>query len=72
VEKAVVDAIVEPYLQSVSTRGIQEIAAHLGIDQFSPASVSRMAKDLDERFQAFLLRPIEQSIPYLFVDTSYY
>ena len=45
---------------------------HLGIDQFSPASVSRMAKDLDERFQAFLLRPIEQSIPYLFVDTSYY
>jgi len=31
-----------------------------------------MAKDLDDQVQAFLLRPIEQTIPYLFVDASYY
>ncbi|KAF5090244.1 IS256 family transposase ISKol5 [anaerobic digester metagenome] len=31
-----------------------------------------MAKDLDDQVQAFLLRPIEQAIPYLFVDASYY
>jgi putative transposase len=72
VEKALVNAIVESYLQGVSTRRIQEIVAHLGIDQLSPASVSRMAKDLDNQVQAFLLRPIEQTIPYLFVDASYY
>jgi putative transposase len=31
-----------------------------------------MAKDLDDQVQAFLLRPIEQATPYLFVDASYY
>lgn len=72
VEKALVNAIVESYLQGVSTRKIQEIVAHLGIEHLSPASVSRMAKDLDDQVQAFLLRPIEQTIPYLFVDASYY
>ncbi len=72
VEKALVNAIVESYLQGVSTRKIQEIVSHLGIDQLSPASVSRMAKGLDDQVQAFLLRPIEQAIPYLFVDASYY
>ncbi|MDI3507435.1 MAG: hypothetical protein PWQ69_1415, partial [Methanomicrobiaceae archaeon] len=66
VEKALVNAIVESYLQGVSTRKIQEIVSHLGIDQLSPASVSRMARDLDDQVQAFLLRPIEQAIPYLF------
>ena len=35
-------------------------------------SVSRIAKDLDEQVHAFLQRPIEQEIPYLFVDASYY
>jgi putative transposase len=72
VEKALVNAIVESYLQGVSTRKIQEIVAHLGIDHLSPASVSRMAKELDDQVQAFLLRPIEQTISYLFVDASYY
>jgi transposase-like protein len=72
VEKALVNAIVESYLQGVSTRRVQEIVSHLGIDQLSPASVSRMARDLDDQVQAFLLRPIEQTIPYLFVDASYY
>jgi putative transposase len=67
-----VNAIVESYLQGVSTRKIQEIVSHLGINQLSPASVSRMAKEFDEQVQAFPLRPIEQKIPYLFVDASYY
>jgi putative transposase len=67
-----VNAIVESYLQGVSTRKIQEIVAHLGIDHLSLASVSRMVKDLDNQVQAFLLRPIEQKTPYLFVDASYY
>lgn len=70
-ETAIVNVVVESYLQGVSTRRVQEIVAHLGIEQLSPASVSRMAKDLDDPVQAFLLRPIEQAIPYLFVDASY-
>ncbi|MBR1369938.1 transposase, partial [Methanocalculus chunghsingensis] len=72
VEKALVNAIVESYLQGVSTRKIQDIVSHLGIEQLSPASVSRMARDLDEQVQAFLNRPIEHKIPYLIVDASYF
>ena len=37
VEKALVNAVVESYLQGVSTRRIQEIVAHFGIEQLSPA-----------------------------------
>ena len=72
VENAFVNAIAESYLQGVSTRRVQDIVAHLGVEQLSPASVSRMARDLDEQVQAFFMRPIEQPIPYLFVDASYY
>ena len=63
VEKAAVNAIVESYLQKVSTRRIQEIVGHLGIDQFSPASISRIDNELDDQVQAFLVRPIEQPVP---------
>ena len=72
VEKALVNAIAESYLQGVSTRKVQTIIAHLGIDQLSPSSVSRIARDLDDQVLAFLDRPIEQAFPYLFVDASYY
>ncbi len=72
VEKALVNAVVESYLQGVSTRRVQGIVQHLGIDQLSPASVSRVAKDLDDTVREFLQRPIEQAIPYLYVDASYY
>lgn len=72
VEKALVNAIAESYLQGVSTRKVQEIVAHLGMDQLSPSSVSRIAHDLDDQVKAFLNRPIEQPIPYLYVDASYF
>ena len=62
------NAIVESYLQGVSTRRVQEIVARLSINQLSPASVSQMVKDLDDQVQAFLVRQIEQAIPYFFVD----
>ncbi len=72
VEKAFMNAVAESYLQGVSTRRVQEIVAHLSVEQLSPASVSRMARELDDQVQEFLMRPIEQPIPYLFVDASYY
>jgi transposase-like protein len=72
VEKALVNAIAESYLQGVSTRKVQEIVAHLGMEQLSPSSVSRIAHDLDDQVKAFLNRQIEQPIPYLYVDASYF
>jgi len=72
VEKAMVNAIAGSYLQSVSTRQVESIIAHLGIDQLSPSSVSRIAQNHDREVQEFLARPIEHPIPYLFHDASYY
>ncbi|RKX54228.1 MAG: hypothetical protein DRP30_02675 [Thermotoga sp.] len=38
----------------------------------SPQFVSSVAKELDEKVKKFLNRPIEEEIPYLFVDASYF
>ena len=47
VEKALVNAIAESYLQGLSTPKVGAIIPHLGIDELSPSSVSRIAQDLD-------------------------
>jgi putative transposase len=72
VEKALINAIAESYLQGVSTRRVQDIVSWLGIENFSASSVSRIAKELDEKVEEFLKRPIEHPIKYLFVDASYF
>lgn len=72
VERALINAIAESYLQGVSTRRVQDIVSRLGIENFSASSVSRIAKELDEKVEEFLKRPIEHPIKYLFVDASYF
>ena len=72
VEKALINAVIESYLQGVSTRRVKDIVSQLGIEELSASSVSRIAKELDEKVEEFLKRPIEHSVPYLFVDASYF
>jgi len=72
IEKALINAIVESYLQGVSTRRVKDIVSRLGIEDLSASSVSRIAKELDEKVDEFLKRPIEHLISYLFVDASYF
>jgi transposase-like protein len=72
VERALINAIIESYLQGVSTRRVQDIVSRLGIEELSASSVSRIAKELDEKVEEFLKRPIEHTVPYLFVDASYF
>jgi putative transposase len=72
VEKALLNAIIESYLQGVSTRRIKDIVSQLGIEDLSASSVSRISKELDEKVEEFLKRPIEQAVPYIFVDASYF
>lgn len=71
-EKALLNAIVESYLQGVSTRKIKRIVSHLGVDQISAMTVSRMAQELDEQVEKFLKRPIDCEFPYIFVDATYF
>jgi len=51
VEKALINAIVESYLQGVSTRRVQDIVSQLGIEELSASSVSRISRELDENIQ---------------------
>jgi putative transposase len=48
VEKATRNAIVESYIQGVSTRRIKEIVLNLGIEKLSATSASNIAKELDK------------------------
>jgi transposase-like protein len=72
VEKALINAVIESYLQGVSTRKVQDIVSQFGIEDLSASSVSRISKELDAKVEEFLKRPIEHPIPYLFVDASYF
>ena len=72
VELALTNAIAESYLQGVSTRRIREVVAHLGVERLSASTVSRIAKELDEKVAEFLKRPIERPVPYIYVDASYF
>jgi len=55
----------------VSTRKIESVVKTLGVDELSASSVSRISKELDEKVNEFLKRPIDQEIRYLFVDATY-
>jgi len=72
VELALTNAIAESYLQGVSTRRIRDVVSHLGVERLSASTVSRIAKELDEKVAEFLKRPIERQIPYIYVDASYF
>ena len=71
VEQALICAILESYIQGVSTRRIRSILDQFGIEGVSAETVSNLGKALDEKVTEFLNRPIEQPIMYLFVDAVY-
>lgn len=71
-EKAIENAIMESYIQGVSTRRVETIVSQLGVESISRSRVSRIAKELDEKVQQFLTKPIEHEMKYIFVDASYF
>ena len=72
VELAVLNMVIESYLQGVSTRRIREVIKHLGVDDLSKSSVSRIAEELDEKVRLFLGRLLEAPIPVMYVDATYF
>jgi putative transposase len=72
VEASVRVAVVESFLQGVSTRRVQKVIRSFGLENISASEVSRIAKKLDEEVQKFLNRPIEEPTPFLYIDASYF
>lgn len=70
-EKALVSAVMEMYVQGVSTRNVRAIAEELCGHSFSASTVSTMNAKLDEQLDQFAKRRLEQPYPYLIVDARY-
>jgi transposase-like protein len=48
------------------------LLSYFGLNNISASEVSRIAKKLDKLVKDFLNRPLEGSIPYIFVNASYF
>jgi putative transposase len=71
-EKALVLALMEMYVEGVSTRKVKEVTEELCGISFSKSLVSSLAGSLDQELQAWRSRRLEaQAYPYLFVDARY-
>ncbi len=71
-EKALVLALMEMYVEGVSTRKVKEVTEELCGTSFSKSLVSSLAGSLDSELQAWRIRRLEaEAYPYLFVDARY-
>lgn len=70
-EKALVTVIQEAWIGGVSTRRVEELVQAMGLSGISKSQVSKLCKDIDERVNAFLERPIEGEWRYLWLDATY-
>ena len=71
-EKALVLALMEMYLEGVSTRKVADITEALCGTSFSKSLVSHLAGELDTELAAWRARPLaDTTYPYLFVDARY-
>ncbi len=70
-EKALVAVIQEAWIAGVSTRRVDELVQAMGLSGISKSQVSKLCKDIDERVNAFLERPLEGEWPYLWLDATY-
>jgi len=70
-EKALVLAMIEMYVQGVSTRKVKKITEALCGLEISRTQVSELAKGLDAEIEAWRSRPLSKGYPYLVVDARY-
>ena len=70
-EKALVAVIQEAWIGGVSIRRVDDLVQAMGLSGISKSQVSKLCKEIDERVQAFLERPLEGEWPYLWLDATY-
>ncbi len=71
-EKALCLALMEMYVEGVSTRKVKDITEALCGTSFSKSLVSSLAGSLDAELEAWRSRPLEgEAYPYLLVDARY-
>ena len=69
-EKALTPVIQEAYVQSVSTRSVDDLIRAMGGTGVCKSQVSRLCEEIDQRVKAFLDRPLEGDWPYVWLDAT--
>lgn len=70
-EKALVAALVEMYVQGVSTRKVKAISEELCGHEFSASTISELNLKLDAELERFARQALEGEYPYLILDARY-
>jgi len=70
-EKALVAALIEMYVQGVSTRKIKAVSEELCGHEFSASTISELNATLDEELEKFARQRLEGEYPYLILDARY-
>ncbi len=70
-EKALVAVIQEAWIGGVSTQRVDDRVQAMGLAGISKSTVSKLCKDIDDRVNAFLERPLTGDWPYLWLDATY-
>jgi len=70
-EEALVAALMEMYMQGVSTRRVKAITEELCGHEFSASAVSEINKKLDAELTRFMNRRLEEEYPYVILDARY-
>ena len=66
------EAVLEMYLQGVSTRKVEAITAGLSKVKIGKDAVSRIAGRLEKELKRWRDRPLEQAYPYLYLDATFF
>ncbi|OAQ19775.1 IS256 family transposase [Thermosulfurimonas dismutans] len=66
------EAVLEMYLQGVSTRKVEAITAGLSKIKIGKDAVSRIAGRLEEELKRWRGRPLEKAYPYLYLDATFF
>ena len=70
-EQALIQVVQECWLNGVSTRKIEKIAAKLGLESLSASQVSEINKGLDDMVEEFRNRKLDKEYPVLWADALY-
>ena len=70
-EKALVCAMMEMYIDGVSTRKVAKVTEVLCGTEFSAATVSSLSKKMDDSLKKFAARPLSEAYPYIILDARY-
>jgi putative transposase len=70
-EKARAAVIQEAYVQGISTRSVDDLIRGMVMSGVSKSRVSRMCEEIDGEVKAFLERPLEGDLSYLWIDATH-